>query len=107
MGVEAVKQLCERRGISPMDIDMLICATATPDFMFPATANIIADIIMEHQKVKSLITKEVLDHFFDRTKFKKPVDQAPKSNKPSVYTEYSKYGINFDLTFGCKPKGGN
>jgi 3-oxoacyl-[acyl-carrier-protein] synthase III len=43
MGKEAVLELCRKRGISPEDIDMLICATATPDFMFPATANIIAD----------------------------------------------------------------
>lgn len=43
MGKEAVLELCRKRGISPMDIDMLICATATPDYLFPATANIIAD----------------------------------------------------------------
>jgi 3-oxoacyl-[acyl-carrier-protein] synthase-3 len=28
-----------------MEIDMLICATTTPDFVFPATANIITDKI--------------------------------------------------------------
>lgn len=43
MGAEAVKGLCEKRGISPEEIDLLICATATPDMLFPATANIIAD----------------------------------------------------------------
>lgn len=43
MGVEAVKLLCAKRGISPMDIDLLICATVTPDMVFPATANIICD----------------------------------------------------------------
>lgn len=43
MGVEAVKGLCEKRGIDPSEIDMLICATVTPDHVFPATANIIAD----------------------------------------------------------------
>src|ERR1044071_6652687 len=43
MAMHAVKQLCEKRGISPMDIDLLICATTTPDYVFPATANIIAD----------------------------------------------------------------
>lgn len=42
MGIEAVKGLCEKRGIDPSEIDMLICATATPDMLFPATANIIA-----------------------------------------------------------------
>src|SRR3546814_11918442 len=43
MGVVAVKGLCEKRGISPEEIDLLICATVTPDMPFPATANIICD----------------------------------------------------------------
>jgi len=43
MAEKAVKELCEKRGISPMEIELLICATATPDFLFPATANIICD----------------------------------------------------------------
>jgi 3-oxoacyl-[acyl-carrier-protein] synthase III len=45
MGAPAVLQLCERRGIDPSEIDMLLCATTTPDFVFPATANIITDKI--------------------------------------------------------------
>ncbi|MEO5942055.1 MAG: beta-ketoacyl-ACP synthase III [Ferruginibacter sp.] len=43
MGTEAVKELCKKRGISPEEIDCLICATVTPDMVFPATANIICD----------------------------------------------------------------
>lgn len=43
MGANAVRGLCNKRGISPADIDLIICATATPDMLFPATANIIAD----------------------------------------------------------------
>lgn len=43
MGVEAVKQLLDKRGIGPEEIDMLICCTVTPDHVFPATANIITD----------------------------------------------------------------
>ncbi len=43
LAIHAVTGLCKKRGIDVMDIDMLICATATPDMMFPATANIIAD----------------------------------------------------------------
>ena len=43
MGTEAVKRLLEKTGTRPEDIDMLICATVTPDMMFPATANIICD----------------------------------------------------------------
>ncbi len=41
MGAPAVLELCEKRGIDPMEIDLLICCTVTPDMFFPATANII------------------------------------------------------------------
>ncbi len=41
MGVEVVKQILEKKGISPDEIDMLICATVTPDTTFPDTANTI------------------------------------------------------------------
>jgi 3-oxoacyl-[acyl-carrier-protein] synthase-3 len=43
MGVWAVKQLCAKRGMDPMEIDLLIVATVTPDMVFPATANLICD----------------------------------------------------------------
>lgn len=43
MGAEAVKGLLAKRGISPEEVDMVICATATPDHLFPSTANIISD----------------------------------------------------------------
>ncbi len=43
MMAEAAKRLLQKRGISPLDIDMVICATTTPDMQFPATANIVAD----------------------------------------------------------------
>lgn len=32
-----------KRGISPTEIDLLICCTVTADHIFPATANIITD----------------------------------------------------------------
>jgi 3-oxoacyl-[acyl-carrier-protein] synthase-3 len=43
MGTAAVKGLLEKTGTDPLDIDLIICATVTPDMPFPATANIIAD----------------------------------------------------------------
>lgn len=43
MGANAVKGLLEKTKTSPDDIDLLICATVTPDMQFPATANIISD----------------------------------------------------------------
>ena len=42
MGAEAVKALCEKRGIDPSEIDVLITATVTPDMLFPSTSNLIA-----------------------------------------------------------------
>lgn len=45
MGAEAVKGLLKKRGIGPEEIDLIICPTVTPDMLFPATANIIADKI--------------------------------------------------------------
>lgn len=43
IAVEAVKGLLQKRGIGPEEIEMVICATTTPDMQFPATANIISD----------------------------------------------------------------
>ncbi|MDX1955502.1 MAG: beta-ketoacyl-ACP synthase III [Chitinophagaceae bacterium] len=43
MVVPAVREICEKRGISPEEIDCLIVATVTPDMVFPATANIACD----------------------------------------------------------------
>jgi 3-oxoacyl-[acyl-carrier-protein] synthase-3 len=41
MCVQAVKLLCKKRGISPEEIDLLICGTVTPDLVFPSTSNLI------------------------------------------------------------------
>lgn len=43
MAVPAVQELLRKRGIEATDIDCLICATVTPDMVFPATSNIICD----------------------------------------------------------------
>jgi 3-oxoacyl-[acyl-carrier-protein] synthase-3 len=43
MGAEAVKEMLTKRGIDPTEIDCVICATVTPDMVFPATANLICD----------------------------------------------------------------
>lgn len=45
MGIKAVEGLLKKRGIDAKEIDLLICATVTPDMQFPATANLIADAI--------------------------------------------------------------
>jgi len=43
MGAAAVMKILEKNGIDPLEIDLLICATVTPDMVFPSTANIISD----------------------------------------------------------------
>ena len=43
MGAEVVKQICEKRGISPEEIDLILVATVTPDMPFPSTSNLICD----------------------------------------------------------------
>ncbi len=39
----AVERLLKKKGIDPMDIELVICATVTPDYPFPSTANIVCD----------------------------------------------------------------
>jgi len=45
LGANAVKGLLEKKNIKADEIDLIICATATPDMLFPSTACIIADKI--------------------------------------------------------------
>ncbi len=43
MAEKAVKELLSKTRTSPDEVELLICATVTPDHVFPATANIISD----------------------------------------------------------------
>jgi 3-oxoacyl-[acyl-carrier-protein] synthase-3 len=45
MAAQAVRGLLEKTGTAPKDVDLLICATTTPDLVFPSTANLICDMI--------------------------------------------------------------
>lgn len=45
MAIKAVQQLLAKTNTKAEDIDLLICATTTPDLVFPATANIISAAI--------------------------------------------------------------
>ena len=45
MGAKAVQGLLEKTNTAPEDIDLLICATTTPDYVFPCTANLICDMV--------------------------------------------------------------
>jgi 3-oxoacyl-[acyl-carrier-protein] synthase-3 len=44
MGAAAVRGLLKKTGTAADEIDLLICATTTPDFVFPSTANLICDM---------------------------------------------------------------
>ena len=45
LGAEAIKLLLKKTNTSVEEIDLIICATATPDMMFPSTACVISDKI--------------------------------------------------------------
>ena len=42
MGIRAVNQLFEKTGVNPEEIEVVLCATSTPDYHFPTTASIVA-----------------------------------------------------------------
>ncbi len=45
MAAAAVRQLLAQTHTDPDEVDLVICATTTPDFVFPATANIVSDMV--------------------------------------------------------------
>jgi 3-oxoacyl-[acyl-carrier-protein] synthase-3 len=45
MAAKAIEEILRKKQLDPLDIDCIICATVTPDMVFPATANIIGDKI--------------------------------------------------------------
>lgn len=45
MANHAVDQLLEKTGVSAEEVDLIICATTTPDMIFPATANLVGEHI--------------------------------------------------------------
>ena len=45
MAARAIEEILRKKQLDPLEIDCIICATVTPDMVFPATANIIGDKI--------------------------------------------------------------
>lgn len=43
MAAAAVTALLEKKGIDPLEIELVILATVTPDYPFPSTANVVCD----------------------------------------------------------------
>ncbi|MBK7130155.1 MAG: ketoacyl-ACP synthase III [Crocinitomicaceae bacterium] len=42
-GAKIVEGICQKKGISPLEIDMIIVGTITGDYRFPSAGNVIAD----------------------------------------------------------------
>ena len=42
IGTAAVQEILDKTGMDPLEINVIICATVTPDMMFPNTANLVA-----------------------------------------------------------------
>ncbi len=49
MGTEAAKKLLADRNIDPLSIDLVICSTVTPDYVFPASACLIQNALGCHR----------------------------------------------------------
>ncbi len=45
MGAQAALRALESAGLAPADVDLVVCGTATPDGMFPASATLIQEAI--------------------------------------------------------------
>lgn len=44
MAEKAVMELLKKTNTNPLEIDLLVCCTTTPDFIFPATGNLLCDM---------------------------------------------------------------
>lgn len=45
MAEKAVRELLKKTNTDPLEVDFLLCCTTTPDFVFPATGNLICDMV--------------------------------------------------------------
>jgi 3-oxoacyl-[acyl-carrier-protein] synthase-3 len=43
MAVQAVVKLLQKKNIDPLEIELVILASVTPDYLFPSTANVLCD----------------------------------------------------------------
>ena len=70
------------------------------------TANIIAAEIKKHQDIKNNITDDIVKEFFNPNRTLDIGGCYMRSEEiDKSLTDYTNYGINFDRTFGFKPKG--
>lgn len=96
MGAEAVKKLLAKTGVSADEIDLIVCATVTPDMFFPSTACVIADKVgiknawgfdLSAACSGFLFVLETVNNFIQAGRYKKIVIVA--ADKMSAITNYS------------------
>lgn len=96
MGAEAVKKLLAKTKVSPDEIDLIVCATVTPDMFFPSTACIIADkagiknawgFDLSAACSAFLFSLETVNSFVQSGKYKKIILVA--ADKMSAITNYT------------------
>lgn len=96
MGAKAVAGLLEKLAIKPEEVDLLICATTTPDYLFPCTANLICDMVgirnvgsFDIQAACSgfLYALTVGSQFIETGKYKKVI--VVGADKMSAITDYT------------------
>lgn len=96
MAERAVNELLEKTNTSPDDIDALICATVTPDHVFPATANIISDKVGIKKAFSFdinagcsgfLYSLETASRFIESGQYKKVI--VVGADKMSAITDYT------------------
>lgn len=96
MAVEAIKGLLKKKNISPLEIDMIIVGTVTPDHIFPSTSNIICDKIgaknawgydISAACSGFLFSLETGRQFIESGKYKKVI--VVGSDKMSAIVDYS------------------
>lgn len=96
MGARAVAGLLEKTNTKPEEVELLICATTTPDYVFPCTANLICDMVgirnvgsFDIQAACSgfLYAITIGSQFIESGKYKKVV--VVGADKMSAITDYT------------------
>lgn len=96
MAAAAVERLLARTGVSPLDIDLVICATVTPDYFFPDTGTLICHKVGAKNAFAYDITAACCGLLFSLTTGAKMVESGAFKNvivvgadKMSSITDYT------------------